>query len=100
MLSRYERFPVYDDDKKLEAKMRDLQSELLACLCTGLGEGHTNIDKLTKQIISLNPDRDYNRTKIEIAEALKELKETGQIQIVTMGWEIGQEFFYICTNRL
>jgi hypothetical protein len=80
--------------------MTNLISELLLFLCTGLGEGNTNTDKLTKQILSLNPDMNYNRTKIEVVEALRELKETGQIQIITMGWELGEEFFYICAKRL
>jgi hypothetical protein len=80
--------------------MTDLKSELLIFLCTGLGEGNTNTDKLTKQILLLNPDIDYNRTKIEVVEALRELKETGQIQIITIGWELGEEFFYICAKRL
>ena len=80
--------------------MANLISELLLFLCTGLGEGNTNTDKLTKQILSLNPDMNYNRTKIEVVEALRELKETGQIQIITMGWELGAEFFYICAKRL
>ncbi len=80
--------------------MSDLISELLISLCTGLGEGNTNTDKLTKQILILNPGMDYNATKIRVVEALRELKETGQIQIITTGWELGQEFFYICAKRL
>ncbi len=80
--------------------MGDLISELLISLCTGLGEGNTNTDKLTKQILILNPGMDYNATKIRVVEALRELKETGQIQIITTGWELGQEFFYICAKRL
>jgi hypothetical protein len=80
--------------------MGDLISELLISLCTGLGEGNTNTDKLTKQILLLNPGMDYNATKIRVVEALRELKETGQIQIITTGWELGQEFFYICAKRL
>jgi hypothetical protein len=80
--------------------MKDLESQLLTLLCTGLGEGSTNTNKLTQQILALNPDRDYNQTKIEVVETLRELKERGEIQIITMGWELGQEFFYICTNRL
>lgn len=80
--------------------MKDLTSELLTFLCTGLGEGNTNTDKLTKQIVLLNPSMDYNATKILIVEALRELKEAGQIQIITTGWEFGQEFFYICTKIL
>jgi hypothetical protein len=78
--------------------MKDLTSELLTFLCTGLGEGNINTDKLTKQIILLNPSMDYNATKILIVEALRELKEAGQIQIITTGWELGEEFFYICTK--
>jgi hypothetical protein len=80
--------------------MSDLASRLLKTLCTGLGEGNTNTDKLTSTILESNPQRDYNSTKIEIVQCLKELKESGQIQIVTTGWELGQEFFYICAKRL
>lgn len=80
--------------------MSDLLSELVRFLCTGLGEGNTNTDKLTKYMVLSDPDRDYNQTKIEIVEALRELKNSGQIQIITIGWELGQEFFYICANRL
>ena len=80
--------------------MNELPSELLKSLCTGVGQGHTNTDKLTKQMLLANPGGDYNRTKVEVVEALKELEESGQIQIVTVGWELGQEFLYICTNRL
>jgi len=46
--------------------MTDLISKLLTFLCTGLGEGNTNTDKLTKQILLTDPDRNYNQTKIEI----------------------------------
>ncbi len=80
--------------------MSDIVSELVTFLCTGLGEGNSNTDKLTKQILLLNPDRNYNQTKGEVVGALRELKDSGQIQIITVGWELGQEFFYICTNRL
>ena len=80
--------------------MSELASRLLITLCTGLGEGNTNTDKLTNMILESNPQRDYNSTKIEIVQCLKELKESGQIQIVTNGWELGQEFFYICAKRL
>jgi hypothetical protein len=80
--------------------MDDLVSELLKILCTGLGEGNTNTEKLTKQILTLNPDRDFNQTKGEIVEALRELRDSGQIQIVTIGWELGQEFLFICSKRL
>ncbi len=80
--------------------MSNLISELLMSLCTGLGEGNTNTDKLTKQILLLNPGKDYNTIKIRVVETLRELKETGQFQIITTGWELGQEFFYICAKRL
>ena len=80
--------------------MSSIIPELLTSLCTGLGEGNTNTDKLTKQILLLNPGIDYNTAKIRVVEALRELKEAGQIQIITTGWELGQEFFYICTKRL
>ncbi|HSE84019.1 MAG TPA: hypothetical protein VLB01_05690 [Thermodesulfobacteriota bacterium] len=80
--------------------MNNLQPLLLEILCTGLGEGNSNTEKLTKQILARDPDRDFNQTKMEVIEALGELKESGQIQIVTMGWELGQEFLYICSRRL
>ena len=80
--------------------MTDLISKLLTFLCTGLGEGNTSTDKLTKQILLTDLDRDYNQTKIEIVETLRELKDSGQIQIITIGWELGEEFFYICARRL
>jgi hypothetical protein len=80
--------------------MTDLISKLLTFLCTGLGEGNTNTDKLTKQILLSEPDKDYNQTKIEVVEAVRELKDSGQIQIITIGWELGEEFFYICARRL
>ena len=80
--------------------MNELPSELLEFLCTGVGQGHTNTDKLTKLMLLANPGGVYNRTKVEVVEALKELEDSGQIQIVTVGWELGQEFLYICTNRL
>jgi hypothetical protein len=80
--------------------MDDLVSELLKILCTGLGQGNTNTEKLTKQILTLNPDRDFNQTKVEVVEALTELRDSGQIQIVTIGWELGQEFLFVCSKRL
>ena len=80
--------------------MIHLVSELVKFLCTGLGEGNTNTEKLTRQLLLANPDWDYNQTKIEVVEALRELKDSGQIQIITVGWELGREFFFICTNRL
>lgn len=80
--------------------MSDLASQVLKTLCTGLGEGNTNTDKLTNMILVSNSQRDYNSTKIQIVQCLKELNQSGQIQIVTTGWELGQEFFYICAKRL
>ncbi|MCI0453891.1 MAG: hypothetical protein L0Y68_02710 [Candidatus Dadabacteria bacterium] len=80
-------------------RTKGLTSELLTFLCTGLGEGNTNTDKLTKQVLLSYPDRDYNQTKMEVVEAIRELSDSGQIQIITMGWELGQEFFFICAKR-
>ena len=80
--------------------MINLEGELLKILCTGLGEGNTNTDKLTKQIIKFDPQRDYDKAKIEIVESLHQLINSGQIQIITKGWELGQEFFFICSKRL
>ena len=45
-----------------------------------------------------NPGLDYNQTKIKVVEALNDLKDKGQIQIMTINWELGDEFLYICTN--
>lgn len=80
--------------------MNDLRSELLRILCTGLGEGNTNTEKLTRRILAENSDMDPGRTKAGIIETLRELKDEGEIQIVTMGWELGQEFLFICSRRL
>lgn len=74
--------------------MDNLASELMKILRTEAGQGNSNTSKLTEKIIELNPDLDYNRTKIEIVEALRELFENGQIQIVTLNWEFGEEFLY------
>ena len=80
--------------------MINLEAELLKILCTGLGEGNTNTDKLTKQILRENPQRDYDKAKIEIVESIHQLINSGQMQIITKGWELGQEFFFICSKRL
>jgi hypothetical protein len=80
--------------------MSDLKSEIVKILCTGLGEGNMNTGKLTKQIVAQDPDRNFNQTKIEVVEALRDLVESGQIQIVTTGWEFGEEFLFICSRRL
>lgn len=80
--------------------MISLEGELLKILCTGLGEGNTNTDKLTKQILRVDPLGDYDKAKIEIVESIYQLINSGQIQIITKGWELGQEFFFICSKRL
>ena len=80
--------------------MSELASQLLKTLCTGLGEGNTNTEKLTNKILEMDHQREFNSTKIEIVQCLKDLKESGEIQIITTGWELGQEFFYICAKRL
>jgi len=74
--------------------MDNLASELMKVLRTEAGQGNSNTSKLTEKIIELNPELDYNRTKIEIVEALGELFNNGQIQIVTLNWELGEEFLY------
>jgi len=80
--------------------MNDIESLILKSLCTGLGEGNSNIDKLTKQLTEQFPEKDAKDLKKEIIENLGELVDSGQIQIITNGWEIGYEFFYICSKRL
>ena len=80
--------------------MNDVESLILKSLCTGLGEGNSNIDKLTKQLTEYFPERDTKELKKEIIEKLGEMVSSGQMQIITNGWEIGYEFFYICSKRL
>lgn len=80
--------------------MNDLESKLIELLCTGLGEGNSNTDKLTKEILKLNPDLDYNNTKIKVVDALGLLISKGHIQLMTVKWEFGDEFLYICSKRL
>jgi len=80
--------------------MADLQSLLLKYMCTGLGEGNTNIDKLANQFIEDSPDKNKTELKLKILEEIKELVSSGQMQIVTTGWEIGNEFLYICSKKL
>jgi len=75
-----------------------METELLKILCTGSGQGHTNTSKLTERIIESNPELEYNRTKIEIVETLTDLNKRGEIQIMTINWELGEEFLYICMN--
>ena len=78
--------------------MNELETQLIAILCRGAGQGNSNTDKITRIIIQSNPDLDYNQTKIKVIEALNDLKDKGHIQIMTMNWELGDEFLYICTN--
>ncbi len=80
--------------------MPDLSNPLLKILCTGLGEGNSNTDKLTNEVLKSNPEKGYNKTKSEVVESLRELKDTGQIQILTIGWELGEEFLFVCSKRL
>lgn len=78
--------------------MNELESQLIDILCGGTGQGNSNTDKLTQTIMELNPGLDYNQAKIKVVEALNDLKDKGQIQIITINWELGDEFLYICTN--
>jgi len=78
--------------------MENIGTELLKVLRTKIGQGNTNTSKLTEKILESNPDLDYNKTKIEIVEALKDLNDIGEIQIMTLNWELGEEFLYIHKN--
>lgn len=75
--------------------MENLAYELLKILETEAGQGNSNTAKLTEAIIQSHPELDYNRTKIEVVEALRELSDNGQIQIMTVNWELGEEFLYL-----
>lgn len=75
--------------------MNKLETELVKIMCAGAGQGNTNTNKLTEKIIETNPELEYNRAKIEIVETLKELSNRGEIQIMTINWELGEEFLYI-----
>jgi hypothetical protein len=75
--------------------MIDLASELMKILRTKAGQGNSNTTVLTEKIIQANPDLDFNRTKIEVVEALRELNDNGHIQIMTINWELGDEFLYL-----
>jgi len=75
--------------------MIDLATELMKILRTKAGQGNSNTTVLTEKIVEANPDLDYNRTKIEVVEALRELNDNGQIQIMTINWELGDEFLYL-----
>ena len=78
--------------------MNEIESQLLNILCRGTGQGNSNTDRLTESIVDANPGLDYTQTKIKVVEALNDLKDKGQIQIMTINWELGDEFLYICTN--
>jgi len=75
--------------------MIDLASELMKILRTKAGQGNSNTTVLTEKIIQANPDLDFNRTKIEVVETLRELNDNGHIQIMTINWELGDEFLYL-----
>lgn len=78
--------------------MNEFETQLIEILCRGAGQGNSNTDRLTQTIIQSNPDLDYNQTKIRVVEVLNDLKDKGHIQIMTINWELGDEFLYICTN--
>lgn len=75
--------------------MIDLISEIMKILETKAGQGNSNTTVLTEKIIETHPDLDFNRTKIEVVEALRELNDKGLIQIMTINWELGDEFLYL-----
>lgn len=78
--------------------MNDIGAKILKFLCGGAGQGNSNTDKLVRAIMESNPELDYNQTKIEVVDSLRELSDRGEIQIMTINWELGEEFFYVCTN--
>ena len=80
--------------------MNNIESMILKNLCTGLGEGNTNVEKLVNRLSENFPDMELKDLKKEIIENLRRLVATGQLQIITTGWDIGYEFFYICSKRL
>ncbi len=82
------------------ADMTNIEQQILEYLCTGLGEGNSNTNKITKHIVELNPDLKYNEAKVMVVEGLHNLISRGELQILTIKWEFGEEFLYICTNRL
>ncbi len=75
--------------------MENLADELLKILKTDVGQGNSNTTKLAEKITESHPDLDFNKTKIEIVEALRELSDNGKIQILTTNWELGDEFLYL-----
>ena len=78
--------------------MSELNTEILHLLCKTWDQGNSNTTKLTEKLIEANPDRDFGETKANVVQALRELTERGEIQIMTLNWELGEEFFYVCTN--
>ncbi len=78
--------------------MNELESELLKYMCKGTGQGNSNTEKLTQRVLESRPGLDYIETKLRVVETLKDLRDKGHIQIVTMNWELGDEFLFICTN--
>ena len=78
--------------------MNKLETDLLKILCSGSGQGNTNTNKLTEKIIESNSELEYNKTKIEIVETLRELNDSGEIRIMTLNWELGEEFLYLYEN--
>jgi len=78
--------------------MNKLETDLLKILCSGSGQGNTNTNKLTEKIIESNSELEYNKTKIEIVETLRELNDSGEIRIMTLNWELGEEFLYVYEN--
>jgi len=80
--------------------MNNINSDILKFLCTGLGEGNSNTTKITNHITEMNPELEFNEAKIKVVESLKDLVNNGELQIMTIKWEFGEEFLYVCTNRL
>ncbi|MCH8013927.1 MAG: hypothetical protein IH823_03925 [Candidatus Dadabacteria bacterium] len=78
--------------------MNKLETDLLKILCSGSGQGNTNTNKLTEKIIESNTELGYNKAKIEIVETLRELNDSGEIRIMTLNWELGEEFLYLYEN--
>jgi len=80
--------------------MNKLETDLLKILCSGSGQDNTNTNKLTEKILESNPDLKYNKAKIEIVETLRELNDRGEIRIMTLNWELGEEFLYLYENTI
>lgn len=80
--------------------MSDIQTNLLKSMCTGLGEGNSNIDKLASKLIVDFPEKEMGELKKEVVDQLTQMVSSGQLQIITTGWELGNEFFYICSKKI